>query len=119
MCPKCSGPTVQRALFTSFYDHCERCDAMPVPAPAIAQASTNPCAEIDLGQAPFSPGDTVYRTNGAFTTRARLVEQVFKRSIRTRGKISEQWLVKFVGENGHRDCNAFTKDAPKQADQAA
>ncbi len=25
-CPKCNGPTVTRALFTSSYQHCDRCE---------------------------------------------------------------------------------------------
>lgn len=26
LCGKCGGPTVQKALFTSLYDHCEPCE---------------------------------------------------------------------------------------------
>ncbi len=122
MCPKCNGPTIKRPLFTSLYDHCERCETPARQAPAIApRVSMNSCAEIDMSQAPFVVGDTVYRTDGSYMTQPRIVERVEKKTIRKMrdGTLIQEWYVRLKGSVAYRNCSFFTKDAPKQAAKAA
>lgn len=75
MCPKCNGPTVTRPLFTSLYQHCERCENPPKQA--APSASSVPA----IDSAPFAVGDTVYSLKG-FTAKPRVVDKIDKRKVR-------------------------------------
>lgn len=38
-CPKCNGPTITKALFTSYYQHCEACESPAKPSIRVASSA--------------------------------------------------------------------------------
>ena len=103
MCPKCNGPTIAKPLFTSFYQHCERCE------------NPNPCKGIALDGAPFAVGDTVYSKRGMFQGKPRVVRAVTLRKMRhIGGQVRETWLCTFADAQGWRECDRYSLTPPDQ-----
>ena len=97
MCPKCNGPTVERALFTSLYQHCERCEMPKRETPRREIGKIN-----EWDEPPFVTGDTVYYLNGPLKGASRIVKDVKVMKIRRKGEkeAKDTWMVRF--ENSFR-----------------